>query len=118
MAPLGSTSSDEWIAGVASFVRSSFGNSAGMVTPADVARVRKETANRKTPWTLPELEATLPRALDAQQWKLTASHGADAAAGATSLRGWSSGVPQAAGHVVHGGAAAAGARHRAAVRLT
>ena len=96
MAPLGSTSSDEWIAGVASFVRGSFGNSAGMVTPADVARVRKQTANRKTPWTLPELEATLPRALDAQQWKLTASHGADAAAGAASLRGWSSGVPQAA----------------------
>ena len=97
MAPLGSTSSDEWIAGVASYVRSSFGNSAGMVTPADVARVRKETASRKTPWTLPELEATLPRALDAQQWKLTASHGADAAAGAASLRGWSSGAPQAAG---------------------
>jgi len=96
MAPLGSTSSDEWIAGVASYVRGSFGNSAGMVTPADVARVRKQTANRKTPWTLPELEATLPRALDAQQWKLTASHGADAAAGAVSLRGWSSGVPQAA----------------------
>ena len=96
MAPLGSTSSDEWIAGVASFVRGSFGNSAGMVTPADVARVRKQTANRKAPWTLPELEATLPRALDAQQWKLTASHGADAAAGAASLRGWSSGVPQAA----------------------
>ena len=96
MAPLGSTSSDEWIAGVASYVRGSFGNSAGMVTPADVARVRKQTANRKTPWTLPELEATLPRALDAQQWKLTASHGNDTAAGAASLRGWSSGVPQAA----------------------
>ena len=96
MAPLGSTSSDEWVAGVASFVRGSFGNSAGMVTPTDVARVRQQTATRKTPWTLPELEATLPRALDAQQWKLTASHGADTAAGAASLRGWSSGVPQAA----------------------
>ena len=97
MAPLGNTSSDEWVAGVASYVRNSFGNSGGMVTPADVARVRKETASRKTPWTYPELEASLPRLLDAQQWKLTASHGADTAAGATSLRGWSSGAPQAAG---------------------
>jgi mono/diheme cytochrome c family protein len=97
MAPLGSTSSDEWVAGVASYVRSSFGNSGGMVTPADVARVRNETASRKTPWTYPELEASLPRPLEAQGWTLTASHAADAAAGAASLRGWSSGAPQAAG---------------------
>ena len=95
MAPLGGGSTDEWVAGVASFVRTSFGNSGGMVTPGDVARVRKETAGRKTPWTLPELEASLPRALDAGQWKLTASHGAETAAGAATLRGWSSGVPQA-----------------------
>ena len=95
MAPLGGGSTDEWVAGVASFVRTSFGNSGGMVTPADVARVRKETAGRKTPWTLPELEASLPRVLDAGQWKLTASHGAETAAGAATLRGWSSGVPQA-----------------------
>ncbi len=94
MAPLGNTSSDEWVAGVASYVRSSFGNSAGMVTPADVARVRQDTTSRKTPWTYPELEASLPRLLDAQQWKLTASHGADTAAGAATLRGWSSGAPQ------------------------
>ena len=76
-------------------MRTTFGNSGGMVTPADVARVRKETAGRKTPWTLPELEASLPRVLDAGQWKLTASDGAETAAGAVTLRGWSSGVPQA-----------------------
>jgi mono/diheme cytochrome c family protein len=97
MAPLGSTSTDEWVAGVASFVRSSFGNSGGMVAPVDVARVRKETASRKTPWTAAELEASLPHLLDPQQWKLTASHGADTASGAASLRGWSTGAPQAAG---------------------
>jgi mono/diheme cytochrome c family protein len=96
MAPLGSASSDEWVAGVASYVRTSFGNNAGLVTPADVARVRKETAARKTPWTYAELDASLPRALDAQPWKLSASHGAESAAGAASLRGWSSGTPQAA----------------------
>jgi mono/diheme cytochrome c family protein len=95
MVPMGGT--DEWVAGIASYVRNSFGNNAGMVTPADVARVRAETADRKAPWTLPELEATLPRLLDSQQWKLTASHGTDTAAGASSLRGWSTGAPQAQG---------------------
>jgi hypothetical protein len=88
---------DEWVAGIASYVRNSFGNTAGMVTPADVARVRAETVARRAPWTLPELEATLPRLLDSQQWKLTASHGTDTAAGASSLRGWSTGAPQAQG---------------------
>ena len=95
MVPMGGT--DEWVANIASYVRNSFGNNAGMVTPADVARVRDETAARKAPWTLPELEATLPRLLDSQQWKMTASHGGETAAGASSLRGWSSGVPQAQG---------------------
>ena len=33
MAPLGVTSTDEWVAGVASYVRSAFGNNAGLVTP-------------------------------------------------------------------------------------
>ncbi len=97
MAPLGNTSSDEWVAGVASYVRTSFGNNGGMVTPADVARVRKDTAGRKTPWTYPELEASLPRLIDPQPWKLTASHAAETAAGAASLRGWTTGAPQAAG---------------------
>jgi mono/diheme cytochrome c family protein len=95
MVPMGGT--DEWVAGIASYVRNSFGNSGGMVTPADVARVRAETAGRKSLWTLPELEASLPRLLDSQQWKLTASHGAETAAGGATLRGWSSGTPQAAG---------------------
>ena len=44
MVPMGGT--DEWVAGIASYVRTSFGNSGGMVTPADVARVRAEIAKR------------------------------------------------------------------------
>jgi hypothetical protein len=59
--------------------------------------VRAEIAGRKSPWTAPELEASLPRLLDSAGWKLTASHGGDTAAGAATLRGWSSGVPQTAG---------------------
>jgi mono/diheme cytochrome c family protein len=95
MVPMGGT--DEWVAGIASYVRNSFGHSGGMVTPADVARVRAETTGRKSMWTVPELEASLPRQLDSQQWKLTASHGTDTAPGATTLRGWTTGAPQAAG---------------------
>jgi hypothetical protein len=97
MAPLGSGSSDEWVAGVASFVRNSFGNSSGMVTPADVARVRASMKNRKTPWTVGELEASMPRLLDPNGWTITASSGGETAAGAASLRGWTSGAPQTAG---------------------
>ena len=95
MVPMPGT--DEWVANIAPYVRSSFGNSGGMVTPADVARVRAETAGRKTPWTPPELEASLPRLLDSAQWKVTASHAAETAGGAASLRGWSSGAPQSSG---------------------
>ena len=46
------TNDDDWIAAVASFVRNSFGNRAGMVTKQDVARVRKATAGRTEPWTI------------------------------------------------------------------
>jgi mono/diheme cytochrome c family protein len=95
MVPMGGT--DEWIAGIASFVRTSFGNNGTMITPEDVARVRSEVASRTTPWTLAELEASLPHALDSQQWKLSASHGAETASGALTLRGWSTGVPQTQG---------------------
>jgi len=95
MVPMDNT--DEWIAGVASFVRTSFGNTGDMVTPADVARVRAEISGKKSPWTQPEIDASLPRALDAQVFKLTASHAADTAGYGATLRGWSTGVPQAPG---------------------
>ena len=46
------------------------------------ARPRRDGRHARRRGPLPELEASLPRPLDAQQWKLTASHGAEAAAGA------------------------------------
>jgi mono/diheme cytochrome c family protein/glucose/arabinose dehydrogenase len=97
MVPMG-TNTDAWIASVASYVRTSFGNAGGFVTPADVARVRASIANRKTPWTLTELEATLPHRLDpSPDWKVTASHNSAAAAPALAMMTWSSGAPQAPG---------------------
>ena len=97
MLAMGTGSTDEWVAGVASYIRNSFGNAGGMITPADVARVRAASAARKTPWTVAELEPTLPKAVDAAQLKLTASHNPEAAMGAGTLRGWTSGGPQQAG---------------------
>jgi mono/diheme cytochrome c family protein len=95
MVPMPGT--DEWIAGIASYIRSSFGNTGGIVTPADVARVRAEVDARKAPWTVAELEASLPRPLDAQQFKLMASHSSETANGAATLRGWNTGAPQSQG---------------------
>jgi mono/diheme cytochrome c family protein len=96
MIPMG-TQTDEWVAATASFVRNSFGNTAGFVTAADVARVRAATPKRK-PWTIPELEASLPSLITTDSgWKLSASHNASTATNALTLTGWTSGAPQAAG---------------------
>ncbi len=96
MVPMGG-STDEWVAGVASYIRTSFGNAGGLVTPADVARVRAATGKRSTLWTLAEIDATLPKAVDAQTLKLTASANPDTASNAATLRGWNTGAPQQAG---------------------
>jgi mono/diheme cytochrome c family protein/glucose/arabinose dehydrogenase len=107
------TNNDRWIADIASYVRNGFGNSGAFVTPDDVARVRAATGDRKTPWTVVELDASLPRLLVPEAaWKVTASHDARPApqanaegaynfignaAGALSFLGWTTGVPQQAG---------------------
>jgi mono/diheme cytochrome c family protein len=89
---------DQWIANIASYVRNSFGNTAPFIAAADVARVRAANASRKTPWTLPELEGTLPRLLPADpSWKATASHNAEKAAGGLNLGAWTTAAPQEPG---------------------
>ena len=55
---------DEWIAAAASYVRSNFGNNGGIVSPADVARVRASVGTRKAPFTVAEIEGSLPKAVD------------------------------------------------------
>jgi mono/diheme cytochrome c family protein len=111
MVAMGSNS-DQWIADVASYVRNSFGNTGTLATVSDVARVRAAT-NARAPWTVAELEASLPRALvPDSSWKVTASHDSrpapqanaeggynylGSAPGALSFLGWTTGVPQQAG---------------------
>jgi glucose/arabinose dehydrogenase/mono/diheme cytochrome c family protein len=97
MVPMGSNR-DEWVAAAASYVRNNFGNSGSFVTPADVARVRTLTGDRKTPWTVAELEASLPAALIPRDtWTATASHNAQTAKGGLSFQGWTTGAPQQRG---------------------
>jgi mono/diheme cytochrome c family protein len=101
MVPMG-TNTDQWIADIANYVRNSFGNAVGtFVTPEQVAAARAKST-RKTMWTVAELEATLPRLLTNQsEWKLSASHNAEAAANATAgspfTRWDTAGAPQAPG---------------------
>jgi mono/diheme cytochrome c family protein/glucose/arabinose dehydrogenase len=97
MVPMGANS-DEWVASVSSYIRSGFGTADWLITPADVAKARADSADRKSSWTVAELEATLPRALVADaSWKASASHNAAAAGGGLNFSGWSSDAPQASG---------------------
>jgi mono/diheme cytochrome c family protein len=99
MVPMG-TNTDGWLADVASYVRNSFGNSAGLVTSDQVAAVRKATP-RKAPWTLAELLPTVPAPLtNTSEWKVSASHNTAAAVnvlGATPGARWDTGAPQQPG---------------------
>ncbi len=96
MIPMGANT-DEWVAAASSFVRRSFGNNAGFVTPADVARVRAATRTRTAPWTVAELAASLPALLSQDGWQASASHNASAAIGGLRLTGWTSAAPQEPG---------------------
>jgi mono/diheme cytochrome c family protein len=97
MLPMG-TQNDQWIANVSSYIRNEFGNSAPFISPADVARVRAATADRKTMWTYPELDATLPRLVPSDSsWSATASHNPERAASGLTLAAWTTGVPQEPG---------------------
>jgi mono/diheme cytochrome c family protein len=57
MPPWKGTLSDEQIAHVLSFVRNEWGNSASLVTPEEVAKVRQAIKSREAPFTQAELEA-------------------------------------------------------------
>lgn len=99
------TESDEFVAALASYLRTSYTNSASPVTPAQVAEVRAATAGRRTEWTDDELVASLPKQLlPEDDWVVTASHAARIVVGSLSqpsaafnFEGWTTGVPQERG---------------------
>jgi len=49
-------SDDEWLAAVLSYLRTNLGNSASVIQPADIKKVRDVVGRRWDPWTLEELE--------------------------------------------------------------
>ncbi len=57
MPPWGAYLDDDQVAAVLTFLRSHFGNEATPVTAAEVARVRAQTIDRQTPWTIAELDS-------------------------------------------------------------
>jgi putative heme-binding domain-containing protein len=100
MAPMGSND-DAWIAAVASYIRNDFGNSASVITTAEVAKGRAADGGRSFPWTVEELESTLPGSLRYRpDWKVTASHNSEMAGFAINSPGfirWDGGAPQQPG---------------------
>ena len=98
MVPMGANT-DEWISDVANYVRNAFGNAGRpYITPEQVAAARKSTT-RKAPWTLAELERTVPALLENKAaWTVTASHNSEAAANISTGAGrWDTGVAQEPG---------------------
>ncbi len=97
MIPMGEQT-DEWIAGVASYIRNAFGNRASVVTPADVARVRAATSGRSAAFDVSALVASLPRqVVVTADWRVTASHNTATARNALTIQPWTSGRKQEAG---------------------
>lgn len=88
---------DAWIASVISYVRNRFGNSAPLIDPKDVAKIRSETKDRTLPWTEQEITASWPSTLtNRKEWKVTASHKNAEAAGCIDgeqKTRWDSGEP-------------------------
>jgi len=55
--PGGQVTDDRDIAAVLTYIRRSWGNQGGVITPTMVKAVRDATADRSEPWTAPELDA-------------------------------------------------------------
>ncbi|MBP6795115.1 MAG: c-type cytochrome, partial [Saprospiraceae bacterium] len=104
MAPM-KKEKDEWIAAVASFIRSNFENESSTISPADVARIRKESARQTRMYSFDSLWHSIPKVLSPDpSWKITASHTGEIRKGSTAsprgafnFEGWTSGTSQAEG---------------------
>lgn len=104
MAPMGQNT-DEWIASVASFIRTNFENGSPVINVEDVARIRKETQGQTTPYTFNELWSTIPKIIEpTSEWKVSASHTGEVRKGSTAspsaaftFEGWTTGATQKQG---------------------
>lgn len=103
MVPMGENP-DEWVAAVASYIRTNLGNDATMVTPEEVAKVRAANAGHGV-WQHDALMASVPQLLKVDSaWKASASESARTVVGgsaapirAFTFEGWTTGAPQRPG---------------------
>ncbi len=104
MAPMGKNT-DDWIASIVSFIRTNFENESSVVSPEDVARVRRSSSHQTKMYTFDSLWAGIPQVLEPlSSWKVTASHTGEIRKGSTAsprgafnFEGWTTGVTQKAG---------------------
>jgi mono/diheme cytochrome c family protein/glucose/arabinose dehydrogenase len=97
--------SDEWIASIASYLRTNLSNEATMVMPEEVTQIRSKTKNRQGPYHYEELMNSVPEVMmPSEAWKITASHSVPTRIGGTAspssafnFEGWSTGVNQQKG---------------------
>ena len=93
---------DEWIASVASFIRTNLGNDGSMVSAEEVAAIREASEGDK-PYTFDALSGQVIKQLvPGKEWNITASHtglarvgGTKSAFAAFGYEGWTSGENQA-----------------------
>lgn len=63
---------DKWLADTLTYIRNDWGQKAHLIKPEHVAKIREETASRKAPWTIKELEPWAVNYFeDRHDWKLT-----------------------------------------------
>lgn len=96
--------SDEWVADVLSYIRNGLSNDASLVSPQQIAQVRRKTADQKNAYQYAQLVKLIPHELPAQTLRVTASHTASTRIGgnvspasAFTYEGWSTGGRQEKG---------------------
>ncbi|QDK77281.1 c-type cytochrome [Spirosoma sp. KCTC 42546] len=96
--------SDEWVADVLSYIRNGLSNDASLISPQQVATVRKKTADQKGAYQYAQLLKSTPYELQPQSLTTTASHTASTRIGgnvspasAFTYEGWSTGGRQEKG---------------------
>lgn len=96
--------SDEWVADVLSYIRNGLSNDASLISPQQVAAVRKKTTDQKGPYQYAQLSKLIPYELQPQSLTVTASHTASTRIGgnvspatAFTYEGWSTGGKQEKG---------------------
>ncbi len=97
--------SDDWVASIASYIRTNLSNDASFVSKEDVAKVRENTLEKEGTYSYPELISSVPTLMPLKEnWIITASHtepnrigGTASPKSAFNFEGWTTGKNQTEG---------------------